>query len=429
MFRPVKVIDVELGHPLNDSENLEGDGVLKMLVRWHGSPIGYANAPITAGGCRASALRQAALDQLGAALLQRKRYMEMAEAFETPLDSRTHKPPEGNSDLPLITIAVCTRDRASELSLCLNSLPSLAYPQLDLLVIDNAPGTDVTERLVRTNFPMIRYIHEPRPGLDWARNRAIAEARGEIIAFTDDDVVVDVGWARALAQVFSESPEVMAVTGLVVPYELETEAQIFFETFYGFGKGFERKRYHLDRGRGRKEKFHIRAGRFGTGANMAFRRSLFEKIGGFDPALDVGTVTRGGGDLEMFFRVIQEGYTLIYEPNAIVRHRHRRDYAALKKQMTDWGIGCYSYLVRSFLAYPSMRFDIFRFGLKWLWKGNLRRLLANQFRPSGVPNDLVWAQLRGSLIGLFRYPKARRIAAAIADGFGQIPKMTVLQRG
>ena len=69
---------------------------------------------------------------------------------------------------------------------------------------------------------------------------------------------------------------------------------------------------------------HGGAGMFGTGANMAYRRSLFDKIGYFDPALDVGTATNGGGDLEMFFRVLKEGYVLVYEPRAVVRHRHRR---------------------------------------------------------------------------------------------------------
>ncbi|MGH7494717.1 MAG: glycosyltransferase family 2 protein [bacterium] len=420
MFRPVKVIDIELSRPLNDVENLEGYGALKALVRWQGSPVGYANVPITAGCCRATALRQAILDQLGSNLFQRKLYLEMAESFfleEARRDSGLDTPPDDSRDLPLITVAVCTRNRVSDLPLCLNALMALDYARLDLLLIDNAPDDDSAERLLKTNFRDVRYIREPRPGLDWARNRAITEARGEIIAFTDDDVIVDPGWVAALARVFVESPEVMAVTGLVVPFELETEAQILFERFYGFGKGFVRKRYHIDRGRSRKEKFHVRAGRFGTGANMSFRRSLFEKIGNFDPALDVGTVTNGGGDLEMFFRVIQEGYTLIYEPSAIVRHRHRREYADLHAHMRNWGIGTYSYLVRSALSYPSMRLEIVRFGLKWLWKGNLRRLVKNLLRPSGIPYDLICAQLLGSLFGLFRYQKAGSIAAKIARNF------------
>src|SRR5690606_34847875 len=99
--------------------------------------------------------------------------------------------------LPLVTVAVCTRDRPEDLALCLEAISQLNYPHLDCLVVDNAPRDESIAQLVRTQFPTVRYICEPHPGLDWARNRAIAEARGEIIAYTDDDVVVDPGWIRA----------------------------------------------------------------------------------------------------------------------------------------------------------------------------------------------------------------------------------------
>ena len=302
----------------------------------------------------------------------------------------------------------------------------LDYPALDLLVVDNAPRDTTTARLVRERYPQVRYVCEPRPGLNWARNRAIAEARGEIIAYTDDDVVVDRGWVRALAGVFAEEAEVMAVTGLVVPLELETEAQLLFEQYGGFGRGFERKWYRLSCDRREREVFHIRTGQFGTGANMAYRRSLFERIGGFDPALDVGTVTNGGGDLEMFFRVLQEGYTLVYEPSALVRHRHRRDYAQLRVQITDFGVGFHAYLVRSAIAYPHQRFAIACFGLWWLWRRSIRRLLLSFIHPRPMARALILAELRGSLIGLGRYHKARRTAAVIAQAFGPIAPVAPL---
>jgi glycosyltransferase involved in cell wall biosynthesis len=326
-------------------------------------------------------------------------------------------PPVCDGPFPLVTVAVCTRDRSADLALCLKALCTLEYPNLDLLVIDNAPSDDQTERLVREQYPQVRYICEPRPGLNWARNRAILEAQGEIIAYTDDDVIVDSKWVSALAQTFTENPEVMAVTGLVVPYELETEAQVLFEIHSGFGRGFNRKWYRLIRGKGNNWQ-RLGTGQFGTGANMAYHRSLFDDIGYFDPALDVGTVTNGGGDLEMFYRVIREGYTLVYEPNAIVRHRHRHDYAKLRTQLANNGVGLVSYWVRTAIAYPDGRKAILRIGLWWLRYWNIRRLWHAFLHKTDFPRDLIMAEFKGFFIGLNRYQKARRIAKGIAESFG-----------
>src|SRR5207244_11842304 len=100
-----------------------------------------------------------------------------------------------------------------------------------------------------------------------------------------------------------------------LPYELETAAQVQCEEYGGFGRGFERRVFRTGPARcGRAAAEHGGSGKFGTGANMAFRKTVFTEIGLFDPALDVGTVTNGGGDLDMFLRVLRAGHTLVYEP-------------------------------------------------------------------------------------------------------------------
>ena len=256
---------------------------------------------------------------------------------------------------------------------------------------------------------------------DWIGRATVRSSslRGEIIAYTDDDVVVDPGWVAALARMFVEHPEVMCVTGLVVPYELETKAQFYFERYGGFGRGFERKWVRLEPGSS-KRWLAYGSGQYGTGANMAYRRCLFNSIGMFDPALDVGTVTNGGGDLEMFFRVLKEGFTLAYEPDALVRHRHRRDYKEFRKQITNNGIGLFSYFVRSALAYPDERFAFLQLGLWWLWHWHIRRLVKSMLRPSRLPRGIIMAELRGTLIGLRRYQQARTVADRIAAASGPL---------
>jgi len=320
--------------------------------------------------------------------------------------------------LPWVTVAVCTRDRVDHLERCLSAIERLTYPRLDVLVIDNAPGTAAAERLVRDKFTWVRYIVEPRPGLDWARNRAIREAYGDILAFTDDDVAVTPGWIDAVVRVFAEDVRIMAVTGLVIPYELETEAQILFERYGGFQKGFQRKTVFLQGGKNRFHKSHLAAGDLGTGANMAFRRSLFDVIGGFDPALDAGTVTGGGGDLEIFFRTVQEGFVLVYEPKAVVRHCHRREYNELKAQIRSWGAAFTAYLMRSAIAYPQARLRIACFTLKWLVGRHLIRPARHLWGKDRILLPLMAAEFMGSLAGFFVYPRARRMAQRNEPAFG-----------
>ena len=134
-----------------------------------------------------------------------------------------------------MTVAICTRDRTEDLAICLDSLDRVDYEDFEIVVVDNAPASDATRLLVERRGGRVRYVREPRPGLDWARNRAIAEATGDVVAFADDDVTVDPGWLRALAAAFGTDEAVAAVTGLVLPAELQTEAQVLFERYRSFG--------------------------------------------------------------------------------------------------------------------------------------------------------------------------------------------------
>jgi GT2 family glycosyltransferase len=245
------------------------------------------------------------------------------------------------------------------------------------------------------------------------------ESRADIVAYTDDDVIVDRGWARAIASAFGREPDAMAVTGLVVPHETDTEAQVLFEQYGGFGRGVRRRYAQIDLdGAESAAPMYCGTGQFGTGANMAFRRRVFDSVGLFDPALDVGTVTNGGGDLDMLYRVLAAGHLLIYEPTAIVRHRHRRDIEALRNQLANNGIGYYAYLVRNVQARPGDAGRIVRHGLWWFAYWSLRRWFLSVVRPGGFPRDLITAELHGSIAGLTRYRTAVKEAVGIVREFG-----------
>ena len=394
------------------------------MVRLHGTPIGYVKVPLNDGGCPAESLLRVIIDKHGQAIARHLLSDSLANGVtsgEFHLEDlvRVSHPVYGGP-FPTVTVAVCTRDRTADLKRCLDSLTLVNYPGVEVVVVDNAPSDGSTERLVH-GYRGVRYVNESRPGLDWARNRAVLEAHGEIVAFADDDVVVDPTWLSSLAAVFAQEPEVMAVTGLVVPYELETEAQALFEHLGGFGRGFRRKWYRASDAKNTQiARLHGGAGKVGTGANMAYRRELFNRIGYFDPALDMGTPTNGGGDLNMFFRVIKEGYTLVYEPSAIVRHVHRRDPEALRRQMFSWGTGFSSYVISSSLAYPRETVGFAKLGFRWFWERSVCRSSTAALRRS-PSRSLVIAESWGFLAGLFRYLRARSMMNAVKEEYGPLP--------
>lgn len=407
----MKLLTVDVESPLPDVPPAH-TGEQWVLVRLHRAPLGILKFGVE--GCTAESLRRLTAGRFEERIQRHLVADALAKGtLENLVSIGSACPRRQPVALPTVSVAVCTRDGAARLPECLDALLAIDYPpdRLELLVVDNAPRDSATRALLESRYPGVRYALEPTPGLDRARNRAIEVSSGEIIAFTDDDVSVDTGWVDAIGRIFATEPDVAAVTGLVVPDEIDVEPQRLFEEYGGFSRGFDRRYERVDTVSGeRAARRHGGAGRFGTGANMAFRRATFERIGTFDPALDVGTPTNGGGDLEMFFRVLKEGGTLVYEPSAIVRHRHRRTREALETQLANNGIGFYAYLVRSAMHYPDERAAFLRLGAWWLWWWNLRRLGRSFISSSAFPRDLVLAELRGSIVGLTRYQRSRTIA-------------------
>jgi GT2 family glycosyltransferase len=415
MFRPIKIIDLELSQPLSDAVNLDDYDYIWALVRYMTVPLGFIKMPIVEGRIPTQSIIKKVIrkyhKKIHSVAIQKNFKLFTSEKIINISEVLGQVEKTENFLIP-ITVIVCTRDRPADLEICLNSLMQIEYPNLEILVVDNAPTDNSTKELV-SKFLKVKYVLEPRPGLDWARNKAATEARGEIIAYTDDDTIVDKNWIKALAELFENDEQIMAVTGLVLPYEIESEPQLLFEKYGGFSRGFDRKWYKKKRNNKKAAKDFIGSGKFGTGANMAFRKEIFKKVGFFDPALDVGTVTNGGGDLEMFFRVLMEGYCLVYEPRAIVWHRHRRDRDKLEVQLENNGIGFYSHLVRCFLAYPTERISIAYFGVWWFFYWSIRRLIISIVSPSLFPRDLIIKELFGSIKGLFRYKKSFKKAQTI----------------
>ncbi|MBD2075736.1 glycosyltransferase [Phormidium sp. FACHB-592] len=383
------VLDLDLQKLPSVIAGLERYNKALALIRLNGKPIGKAYLSVFDGKIDGAELRAAVLSSMGSNL--ETAWLHHYLNWDS-IESKNFIPPKA-------TIAVCTRDRPEDARRCLDALMRLPDDGQEVLIVDNCPSTDETQRIVES-YSRVRYVREDRPGLNNARNRALQEAAHEVIAFTDDDAVPDSNWLRSLLRNFHD-PMVMCITGLTMPLELETEAQEWFERYCPFGKGFERVVFRGDR------QNPIATGRVGAGANMAVRRSLLELVGSFDEHLDAGTPTCSGGDHEMFARILMTGYQIVYDPTALSWHRHRRTWEELRRALYGYGVGVYAYWTRILLVErdPSM----FPIALAWFHQDQLPYLVGALFkRPGSIPLDLIVAELHGCLVGPWAYFSSRQ---------------------
>ncbi|WP_066379096.1 MULTISPECIES: glycosyltransferase family 2 protein [unclassified Anabaena] len=384
---PYKIQEIELTEPLPTVSLSPDETGIALIVRRQDKPIGFVIQALPAK----TVLDGEAIGKLIAPEISTKLIQEYLQA---ELNVGVNQTP-----FPSITIAICTKDRPDNLARCLESLQEFAKQtaRLEVLVVDNAPSDDRTQKLVES-LPWVRYVREPKPGLDFARNKALQSANGEILAFLDDDVVVDRRWLLGLITAWRENPDAAAFTGLVLPYELETEAQILFESRGGFRRGFEKIRYgQIVTG---NPLYPCGAGIFGAGCNMAFRREILLKIGGFDEALDTGAPLPGGGDLDIFYRVIRAGYTLVYEPEYLIYHQHRREYEKLHRQYWSWGLGFMAFVMKAYQTDPTQRSRLRSLILWWI-KDQLKQLRDSWRGRHVLPSNMIWAELWGGIMGFF----------------------------
>ncbi|HRO42728.1 MAG TPA: glycosyltransferase [Flavipsychrobacter sp.] len=228
-----------------------------------------------------------------------------------------------------ISVVICTRNRPQAIETCIQSLMNATDTDFELIVVDNNPDNDLTQQVV-AKYPSVKYILEPRKGLDIARNTGAKAASHSIIAYTDDDVVIDKNWIRNLKCCFN-NPKTMAVTGMVIPVALNEWSQYVFERYWGFNKGYKRTTFdtafffkHL--------KVGVPVWEIGAGANMAFRKEVFSIVGYFDERLDVGAAGCSG-DSEFWYRILAEGFNCYYDPQLIAYHQHRESREALYHQI------------------------------------------------------------------------------------------------
>ncbi len=413
----VELTDTDIALACEDSYR-----AARLLIRVHGQPVGYADLAVDMLPRLNRARLVGALDLETIELASSHLIYDLTMAGIVPdqpadlislLDQaqqvqvacrRAHA-----VSGPLVSIAICTRDRSKMIGATLESLERQTYRNIEVLVIDNAPSSDATEQLVHANFPHARYIREPRRGLNHARNCAVAEARGLIVAFIDDDATAEPVWVEAIIAAF-DSPAVMCVTGLVAPAQLDTSGQELFERF-GYSKGFSHLVFSLATPPPDIPIFPYK-GYLGTGCNCAFRREVFGRVGYFDPRLDMGTPVPGGGDHDMFARIIRAGYTLVYDPNPVVFHYHLEDLDVVIARLGEYQESFIAFMTKSILADRTYALPLLRHMLFWYVRRTVRGLAAAVVKKHERSFQLVLSEAIGAWRGPLSLYRSHRYMLA-----------------
>lgn len=419
-FAPIRVVDIEIGEPLPRlaSDGHEAAHAAVCLIRLHGAPLGSVSVPLPASGLEPGALAERIEADLGSEI---DAHLNSDGLPSIGLDAEGigGKPPcraelaEFLERAPSVSVVIPTRNRPGSALETLRSVLRSRYPRdrLEAIVVDNGSGEDERvdpSQLDAETDVSVRLLSEEVPGGSNARNAGLRAARGEIVAFTDDDVLVDPDWLAFLAWSFERGDRVGGAAGLTVARELETPAQVWYEGFASAGRGFGRRLLDRREPPADRPLFPFTVGDLGSGENFAFRRELLLELGGFDPALGTATPTLGGEDVEAMLRVLLADRQVVYEPAAIARHAHPREFEQLERRVWGYGVGLTACFVKALKQHPSLAWELLRKlpgGLSYaLSPGSAK----NRDKPGDYPARLSRLELRGMAYGPLAYLRSRR---------------------
>jgi cellulose synthase/poly-beta-1,6-N-acetylglucosamine synthase-like glycosyltransferase len=250
---------------------------------------------------------------------------------------------------------VCTRDRPRVLDLCLAAVRRLRYPRLELVVVDSASTTAGTREVAERHGATL--VRAARPGLSHARNVGVRASRSEIVAFLDDDAAPEPDWVDRLAPEFDD-PAVMAVTGRSLPPGAMTAEERRVCALTQGPMPSERRAIDLED----PDWFEFtNFGGLGSGTNMAFRRSAFDRVATFDERLGRGTEVGGGEEHYLFFQIVDRGYRIVYQPSAVVVHPLQNSFDQLWSRYLADCTSATAYMTKLFFEQPRYRRRLVRY--------------------------------------------------------------------
>lgn len=283
-----------------------------------------------------------------------------------------------------ISVVICTRDRHETIAQAVESVLGCDYPDFDIHVMDQSTN-DLTRGLVCAlaeqyrGERLVAYHHLDKAGLSRAYNSGMEVSDGEIIAFTDDDCIVPTDWLTRISEGFQSDPQIGLVYGQVlVPSSLEQEhatGQLIVPNLpipeqekLGFGYGFKV---------------------FGMGANMAIRRSLLDRVQGFDEALGGGGPLRSAQDYDFAYRTYRFGAAILLDPEVKADHYGVRTQEQWPVTMRNYGIGDGAFYAKHIRCGDVLAIWLFTKILVRSWARELRALFRGGWKPDEYGRHLL----------------------------------------
>ena len=304
---------------------------------------------------------------------------------------------------PFVSIILCTSGLRPMLTRCLEHLTAQDYTGYEIILVLNGPEDPSFAQAV-SRFP-VKLLNEPRRGVSIARNHAVSQAKGEILVFVDDDVLIGTDWLDEIVKGFAD-PNVACVTGRVIPAGPLCLAAERADRYYASERALSA--WSLDASDPSWYQY-ILGEPVGFGCNMAFRKAFLETYSLFPVDLGAGSLIGGGDEFYMYVQVLKHGFRIRHTPTAAATHYFENDIDKQKVRNAQLRAGSVAFALKLFLEERTLRPAT----LKWLFSGVKRRVrhIWGQKAIASEPQELLspGEKLLAYMRGLGVYWKSRRI--------------------
>lgn len=290
----------------------------------------------------------------------------------------------------MISVCINTKNRPKDLSVCLKYLLKSSYKDFEVLVADQSREDDINKNLKN----IIKIFKLPPFGVSKAKNFLIKKAKGEIVAFTDDDCIITKDWLANIKNELDKHKEVIGLFGKVFPYQKNRhKLEICPCTFNNKQKIIIKPTPHWKN--------------IGFGNNMAFKKEIFNKIGNFRGWLGPGSIGDNAEDAEFALRCLVKGYKLLSTPKVIVYHNKWLSGVQYKKQILSYVCGemsCYGYFgFQGFKLGKEVVLDNLK-NSYWKFRTAIKQILffkKNSFKLTINTFEELICRIRGLLVGCY----------------------------